>query len=184
VLGTQVFHAGDAGIGILYAGRGLGALIGPFVVSAIVGNDIKKLRNAIWFSFMLSAIGYLIVSYAAWHDALWLASCALIVAHFGGGVIWALASLLLQISTPDRLRGRVLSVNNGLGTLGSGISTLLFGLALQAGTSPMTLAVVGATLFALYGVFWGLITAGGPFHISEATMVDSEQHVTRMQSAD
>jgi hypothetical protein len=48
----------------------------------------------------------------------------------------------------------------------------------------MTLAVVGAAIFAVYGVFWGLITARGPFHISEATMVDSEPRVTRTQSAD
>jgi MFS family permease len=184
VLGTQVFHAGDAGIGILYAARGLGVLIGPFVVPAVAGNDIKKLRNAVWLSFLLAAIGYLIVAYAGWNDSLWLASFALILAHFGGGIVWAVSSVLLQITTPDRLRGRVLSVNSGLGTLGSGISTLLFGLALQAGSSPMTLAVVGAAIFAVYGVFWGLITARGPFHISEATMVDSEQRVTRTQSAD
>jgi hypothetical protein len=67
-----------------------------------------------------------------------------------------------------------LAINGGLSTLGAGISTLLFGLALQAGRSPMTLAVVGAAIFAGYGVFWGLITARGPFHISEATMIDSE----------
>ena len=78
--------------------------------------------------------------------------------------------VLLQITTPDRLRGRVASVNSGLGTLGSGISTLLFGSALQAGVAPMTLAVVGAVIFAVYGVFWGLITARGPFHISKATI--------------
>jgi predicted MFS family arabinose efflux permease len=175
VLGTQVFHAGDAGIGMLYAGRGLGVLIGPFVVPIVAGNNIKKMRNAIWLSFVLAAIGYRIVAYAGWNDSLWLAAFGLIVAHFGGGVAWAVASILLQITTPDRLRGRVLSVNGGLGTLGSGISTLLFGLALQAGSSPMTLAVVGAAIFAVNGVFWGLITARGPFHISEATLVDPEQ---------
>jgi MFS family permease len=184
VLGTQVFHAGDAGIGILYAGRGLGVLMGPFEVPAVAGNDIKKLRNAIWLSFVLAAIGYLIVAYAGWNEILWLAFFALMLAHFGGGVVWAVNSVLLQITTPDRLRGRVSSVNGGLGTLESGISTLLFGLALEAGSSPMTLAVVGAAIFAVYGVFWGQITARGPFHISEATLVGSEQHVTRMQPAD
>jgi len=184
VMGTQVFHAGDAGIGILYAGRGLGVLIGPFAVTALIGKNIRKLRNAVWLSFVLAGIGYLIVSYAAWKDSLWLAFFALVLAHFGGGIAWTVGSALLQITTPDRLRGRVLSVHNGLGTLGSGISTLLFGLALQAGSSPMTLAVVGAAIFALYGVFWGFITARGPFHISEATMVVSEHGVTRTQAAD
>lgn len=182
VLGTQIFRAGDAGIGILYAGRGLGVLIGPFIVPAVIGNDIKKLRHAVWLSFLLAAMGYLIVAYAGWNDSLWLAACGLIVAHFGGGVIWAVSSALLLITTPDRLRGRVFAVNGGLGTLGSGISTLVFGFALQADTSPMLLAVVGAAIFAIYGVFWGLITARGPFQISEATISDAERRVT--QSAD
>ncbi|MEO8396578.1 MAG: MFS transporter, partial [Chloroflexota bacterium] len=184
VLGTEIFHAGDAGIGILYAGRGLGVLMGPFVVPVVAGNDIKKLRNAIWLSFLLAGMGYLVVAYAAWNNTLWLAFFGLMLAHFGGGVAWAVGSILLQITTPDRLRGRVSAVNGGLGTLGSGISTLLFGLALQAGSSPMILAVVGAAIFAGYGIFWGLITGRGPFHISETTMVDSEQRVTRTQSAD
>ncbi len=184
VLGTQIFHAGDAGIGILYAGRGLGVLIGPFVVPVLAGNDIKKLRHAVWLSFLSAGIGYVIVAYAGWIDTIWLAFLGMIVAHFGGGVAWAVGSILLQITTPDRLRGRVLSVNGGLGTLGAGISTLFFGLALQAGSSPMALAVVGAAIFAIYGVFWGLITAGGRFHISETTMVASEQRITRTQSAD
>ncbi len=170
VMGTQVFHAGDAGIGILYAGRGLGVLIGPFVVTAVIGNDIRRLRNAVWLSFLLAGIGYLIVAYAGWSNALWLAFFALVLAHFGGGIAWTVGSALLQITTPDRLRGRVMSVNGGIGTLGSGISTLAFGFALQAGSSPMTLAVIGAVIFAAYGVFWGLITARGPFHIAESTI--------------
>jgi len=184
VLGTQVFHAGDAGIGILYAGRGLGVLIGPFVVPVLAGNDIKKLRHAVWLAFMLAGIGYTIVAIAGWNDTIWLAFCGMMIAHFGGGVAWAVGSLLLQITTPNRLLGRVLSVNGGLGTLGSGISTLFFGLALQVNTSPMILAVVGAAIFAAYGIFWGLVTAGGPFHISETTMVDSEQHLPLTQAAD
>ena len=185
VLGTQVFHAGDAGIGILYAGRGLGVLIGPFALPILAGNDIKKLRHAVWLSFVSAAIGYTIVAYAGWIDIIWLAFLGMIIAHFGGGVAWAVGSILLQITTPDRLRGRVSSVNGGLGTLGAGISTLLFGLALEAGISPMILAVVGAAIFGVYGIFWGLMTAGGPFHISKATIGDAEQRVTStMQSAD
>jgi MFS family permease len=184
VLGTQVFHAGDAGIGILYAGRGLGVLIGPLLMPAIVGNNITRLRTAIWLSFVVAALGYLLVAYAGWHDSLWLAACALMLAHFGGGIVEAGSNVLLQITTPDRLRGRVASVNGGLGRLGSGLSTLLFGLALQAGRSPMILAVVSAAIFAAYGVGWALLTARGPFQISEATMVASDQRVTPTLPAD
>ncbi|HEY1013689.1 MAG TPA: MFS transporter [Herpetosiphonaceae bacterium] len=174
VLGTQVFQAGDAGIGILYAGRGLGVLIGPLALPLVAGNNVRKLRAAIWLSFLVTAAGYLLVAYAGWAGDLWLAAGALILAHFGGGLVWAGGSVLLQLTIPDRLRGRVLSVNGGLSTLGSGVSTLVFGLALEAGSSPMALAVAGAAIFAAYGVLWGLLTARGPFQISEATLAASE----------
>lgn len=184
VLGTQVFQAGDAGIGILYAGRGLGVLIGPFVVAALVGTTVTKLRHAIWLSFVVAAAGYLIVAYAGWNATVWLAAAGLIVAHFGGGIVGAGSSVLLQITTPDRLRGRVMAVDGGLSRLGAGISTLLFGLGLGAGISPMALAVVAAAIFTVAGVAWGLLTARGPFQISDATIVASERRSTDAPAAE
>jgi hypothetical protein len=61
-------------------------------------------------------------------------------------------------------------VDFGFSTLTTSISTLIFGLALQAGTLPMTLAVVGGVIFCLYGVIWGVGTAQGPLQISEASI--------------
>ena len=77
---------------------------------------------------------------------------------------------MLQATTPDRLRGRVFAVNYGLSTLTTGISTLLYGLALQANASPMLLAVAGAVLFGAYGLIWGLVTAQGKFSLTATNM--------------
>ncbi|HLY26448.1 MAG TPA: hypothetical protein VKQ72_08925, partial [Aggregatilineales bacterium] len=84
---------------------------------------------------------------------------ALFVAHFGGGITWVISSVLLQMTTPDTFRGRVFAVDYGLSTLTSGISTLLFGVALTGGLSPMILALVGAGIFIAYGLLWGRIAA-------------------------
>ncbi|MFN8530306.1 MAG: hypothetical protein U0670_17030 [Anaerolineae bacterium] len=46
----------------------MGVLIGSFVVPVVAKNDIKKLRNAIWLSFLLAGIGYVIIAYAGWND--------------------------------------------------------------------------------------------------------------------
>ncbi|MBX3085234.1 MAG: MFS transporter [Anaerolineae bacterium] len=170
VFGQQVFKAGDAGIGILYSGRGLGALIGPFVIRSFVGENVDRLRRAMWLSFLLAGLGYLLLALSGWWNAIWLGFVALVIAHFGGGTVWAISSVLLQLTTPDYLRGRVLSVDYGLNTLTNGISTLLYGLALQGNTSPLLLAVVGAVTFSAYGIFWGVISSRGPLQISEATV--------------
>ncbi len=130
VFGQQVFKAGDAGIGFLYAARGLGALIGPLFLRTILGNDLKKQRTAIWVGFLFAAVGYAIFGLSGWLGSLLLGCIALLIAHIGGGTIWTLSSMLLQATTPDRFRGRVFAVNFGLSTLTTGLSTLLYGLAI------------------------------------------------------
>jgi MFS family permease len=172
VFGEQVFKAGDAGIGFLYSARGLGALVGPFVVRALVGRSVDKSRRAIWIGFLLSGIGYAILAISGWFDALWLACIALFVGHFGGGIIWALSGVLLQLTTPDRFRGRVFAVDFGLNTLTTGLSTLTFGLALEGGVQPMALALLGAVTFCTYGVLWGVATSKGRLHLSEETVAN------------
>jgi MFS family permease len=175
VAAVQVFHAGDAGIGWLYAARGFGAMIGPFAIRSIVGRDVAKGRTAIWVAFLLAALGYLIFAGAGWINMLALACVGLFIAHCGGGIVWTIPSVLLQQTTPDRFRGRVFAARYGFSTLTTGVSTLLFGLALQANVTPMTLAVIGAIIFTIYGIGWGLMTSTGRFHVSEATIAAMPQ---------
>lgn len=171
VFSEQVFKAGDAGIGALYSARGMGALIGPIVIQAVARQNVEKLRTAIWVGFIFSGIGYIIFAAAGWLDLIWLGFVALLIAHFGGGTTWTISSVMLQRTTPDRFRGRVFAVDNGLATLTTGISTLIFGLALQAGTIPMLLSLLGAAIFCIFGFAWGAATARGQLEISTATTV-------------
>jgi len=175
VFGEQVFKAGDAGIGFLYSARGLGALVGPFIVQAVVGRNIDRLRQAIWGGFLLAAIGYAVFAASGWMNSLLLGCIALLIGHIGGGIVWIISSMILQMSVPDRFRGRVFAVDYGLATLTTGSSTLMYGIALQAQTSPMSLALVAAGLFTIYGMIWGVGTRQGPLHISETTIEAQRQ---------
>src|SRR5213082_2013974 len=63
VFGKEVFNAGAFGIGLLFAARGLGALLGPFAVRAITRDD-ERLYRSIWWSSVLFGIGYITLGFS------------------------------------------------------------------------------------------------------------------------
>src|SRR5207253_3556759 len=81
VFGKEVFHAGAFGIGLLFAARGLGALLGPFAVRAITRDD-ERLYRSIWWSSVLFGIGYITLGFS---HSLAVGATAICVAHLGGG---------------------------------------------------------------------------------------------------
>lgn len=158
VFSSQIFKMGDAGIGLLFAGRGLGALIGPFIGRGFVQANPGRIRRTIVWAFMVTGIGYVLFGFSGYLNPL-AAFLALVLAHSGGNLIWALSSIVLQQRVPDELRGRIFSVNTGLGTLVNSLSTLTWGFCLQAGASPIVLAWIGGVVFASYGLIWGFVSA-------------------------
>jgi MFS family permease len=153
VFGGEVFDAGDAGIGLLFAARGLGALIGPFLARSTVGLSDRGLLLGIAISFGTYALGYSLLPLAPW---LGLAAVFVFVAHLGGGAQWMLSSYGLQRAAPDEIRGRVFSFDYGLVTLTIAVSTLLAGLlAEQLPAGVATWSIVG--LAALAAVGWLLL---------------------------
>jgi MFS family permease len=135
VFGRDVFDAGDAGIGLLFAARGLGALIGPFLARSIVGLTERGLLMGIAGSFVTYAIGYSLLPFS---PVLWVAAICVFVAHLGGGSQWMLSSYGLQRATPDHIRGRVFSFDYGLVTVTIALSTLVAGILAEQLTPPAT----------------------------------------------
>jgi predicted MFS family arabinose efflux permease len=119
-----VFAGGDAGIGLLFAARGLGALIGPFLARSIVGLTDRGLLIGIAGSFATFAIGYSLMPLSPF---LALAAVFIFIAHLGGGAQWTLSSYGLQRASPDAIRGRVFSFDYGLVTITIALSTLVAG---------------------------------------------------------
>jgi MFS family permease len=142
IFGRDVFDAGDAGIGLLFAARGLGALIGPFLARSIVGLTDRGLLLGIAASFVVYAIGYALLPFS---PALWVAMACVFVAHLGGGAQWMLSSYGLQRAAPDQIRGRVFSFDYGLVTVTIAVSMLIAGFLAE-------LLVPAATTWAMVGL--------------------------------
>ena len=149
VFGRDVFRAGDAGIGILFAARGLGALLGPFLVRSIVGVSERGLIGGIAASFGIFGVSYALLPLA---PILPLAALAVFAGHLGGGAQWTLSSYGLQRAAPDDIRGRVFSFDYGLVTLTITLSTLVAGfLAERFSPAATTWTMVGLAAIAAVG---------------------------------
>ncbi|HWH37674.1 MAG TPA: MFS transporter [Candidatus Limnocylindrales bacterium] len=160
VFGSRVFGGGDEGIGILFAARGLGALIGPFLARAIVGIENRGLLLGIGGSLIVVCVSYALFPAA---PAIWLAAPLVFAAHLGGGAQWMLSTLGLQRATPDELRGRLFSFDYGLVTLVITVSTLLAGTLADAYAPAVAVwAMVGLIIIAGLGwlaLAWPLLRA-------------------------
>lgn len=153
VFGHEVFHAGAAGIGVLFCARGVGALLGPFVLQRFGRGENGPLRF-IGVCGVLYGIGY---SFFAVAPFLALAAPAVVLAHLGGGAQWTMSSYGLQRLVPDDLRGRIFAADYGLATLTLSISSLMAGVLVDAiGPSPAVLVI--ATPALLWGIVWSVWT--------------------------
>ncbi|HYI22514.1 MAG TPA: MFS transporter [Candidatus Limnocylindrales bacterium] len=150
VFAHDVFRAGDVGIGLLFAARGLGALIGPFLARALVGTTNRGLLLGIAGSVATIAIAYALFPLA---PSIWIAALLVFAAHLGGGAQWMLSTLGLQRATPDHIRGRVFSFDYGLVTLTIALSVLLAG-ALSEALAPQAAVWTMVGLVAISGTAW------------------------------
>ncbi|CAN5621985.1 MFS transporter [soil metagenome] len=122
ITSDQLYGSGELGVGILFAARGLGALVGPFAARSYATLDQVRVIRGISISFGVFLAGYVLLPLA---PGVLLAGVFVFVAHLGGGAQWMLSSFGLQRAAPDRVRGRVMSVDFGLVMLTSSISTIL-----------------------------------------------------------
>ena len=151
VFAQAVFRVGDAGVGWLYSARGLGVLLGPYLVRPYVGHDLARMRRIILVSFFLAGLGYLAFSSAA---SFALGALFVMLAHMCTGILWTLSSTMLQILTPDRMRGRIFAIDFGTNTLTTALSTFLVGVMLER-WDPRVVAAAMAVVFIVYALLWG-----------------------------
>jgi predicted MFS family arabinose efflux permease len=153
VFGREVFHAGALGIGLLFAARGIGALLGPFAVRGALRTDAARYRSV---AFCVLAFG---VGYAALAFSKTLAAglAAIAFAHLGGGAAWQVSTYGLQREVPDFIRGRVFSADYGFVTLTMALSGLGAGIASdQFGPTVATLGTASVCL--VFGIVWAIAT--------------------------
>ena len=150
IYAQDILNVGSQGFGILRAAPAVGALIIMFMSAYIpvTKNAGKKLLAAI-FCFGLSIIVFGISS------IFYLSVFALLIYGITDGISMIIRQTILQLKTPDEVRGRVASVNsifigssNEIGAFESGLTAKLMGTvpAVVFG-GVMTILSVGFTNF-------------------------------------
>jgi MFS family permease len=153
VFGREVFHAGAWGIGLLFAARGIGALLGPFLLRASIREGDTQYRAIAWCVIGFG-IGY---TGLALSTTFALGFLAVLFAHLGGGAAWQISTYGLQRETPDAIRGRIFSADYGLVTLTMAISGLSSGIASDRfGPTAATMGIASVCL--LFGIGWAIAT--------------------------
>jgi len=157
VHGRGIDAAGGAmlGMSILIGGRGLGALVGPFISARWAGQSDHRLRLGILFGYITIAVGYGVLGASR---SVWMAAACAMLAHAGGSTVWVFSTTLLQMHTDDRFRGRVFAADLGLGSLTFAVTAYLAGRFLDGGISARTVATGTGVLMLVPAVIltWAL----------------------------
>lgn len=144
----EVFHYGPEGLGILRAAPAAGAILTGIYIAR---HPINKHAGRILL-LAVGGFGVAIILFALSQN-FWLAAALLALSGVCDGVSVILRTTIMQLLTPDHMRGRVSAINgifigssNEIGAFESGVMARLMGLipSVIFGGS-MTLGVVLAT---------------------------------------
>ena len=144
----DVFHYGPEGLGILRAAPAVGAV----VTGLILARHPINLHAGRWLLLAVAGFGLSIIGFALSVD-FWIAAFLLLLSGIFDGISVVLRTTIMQLATPDHMRGRVSAINgifigssNELGAFESGVTARLMGLIPSViFGGGMTLLVVGIT---------------------------------------
>jgi predicted MFS family arabinose efflux permease len=146
VFAKDVLHLGPSGFGLLMAAPGVGAVIGTLTI-ATLGNIERK--GIVLFG-ALFALGTTLVLLAL-SRSLPLSLALLVLVGAFQMTYMTTNQTILQLSTPDQFRGRVMGIymlNQGLLPLGS----LVAGTLADLWSAPFAVTVMGGAVLLLAGV--------------------------------
>jgi predicted MFS family arabinose efflux permease len=157
VFGERIFPMGKSaatGIGVLFAARGIGTAIGPFVARRVSGEGTKRMQASIGISFLIGGLFYIAFGSAT---SFIFALIFLGIAHMGGSVLWVFSTVLLQRGVDDQFRGRVFAAEFALMTLTMAASNYVTGEMLDRfQLSPRVVTMIIGGLFLIPGIAWFL----------------------------
>ena len=150
-----ILKTGAQGLGLLRSAPAMGAIVLMLLINFI---PLKKNQGRIMI-WCVAGFGFSIILFGL-SDMFWISALALFVSGFLDGVSILIRSTILQLKTPEEMRGRVSSLNsifimssNELGAFESGLMSKLIGVIPSVIIGGgMTLAIAGLTWFKLPAV--------------------------------
>jgi predicted MFS family arabinose efflux permease len=149
VYALDVFHAGEAGVGMMYGAIGAGFLIGGFLV-----DTLKRWANlTAAFGLALEGMAHLFASLA---PNLYTAALLLTFATMAAGVSEAELRTLMMRFVPSDLQGRVFALEGTMSSTVLGLSSLAAGGLLDS-VPPRQLGFVSGLLIAVTSCAIGIL---------------------------
>jgi MFS family permease len=148
VFAKDILQVGAIGFGWLNAASDIGSIC---IIILLTAKPLKKQQGKILL-LAVAGFGICIVVFAL-SKLFWLSFLALLISGFLDGISVVVRGTILQLKTPDNMRGRVMSVNsmfinssNELGQFESGIVSKIMGVIPSVVFGGcMTLLVVATT---------------------------------------
>jgi MFS family permease len=145
---TDILHAGPEALGILRAAPAAGSI----VIALWLSRRPPEQGAGHLLLYAVAGFGVCIIGFAL-STQLWLSALLLLMSGMCDGVSVVVRSTIMQLATPDHMRGRVASINgifigssNELGAFESGLAAKLMGLVPSVIFGGcMTLGVVALT---------------------------------------
>ncbi|MEV6963488.1 MFS transporter [Hamadaea sp. NPDC051192] len=147
------YGVGAMGVGLMYAVRGLGSLLGPFVLRRVL-NRTEWLLPGLSISMACYGVAYLGVAAVDWFP---LALLGIFVAHAAGGGNWVMSAYAIQRSVPDELRGRIGATDTMIAMIAVTASQFVAGLLVDSVDTRMLVAGCALTTLA-YAAGWRFAT--------------------------
>jgi MFS family permease len=146
----QILHVGSEGLGALRAAPALGAVV---TALALALRPMKKI-TALRLLWVIVGFGVCMIGFGL-STIFWLSMLFLIVSGAFDSVSMLIRSTLMQLLTPDNMRGRISAINsmfiissNEIGAFESGTAARLLGLVPSVVLGGIaTLVIVGLTAF-------------------------------------
>ena len=149
IYAQDILKVGPEGFGVLRAAPALGAFITMFISAYVPLNKNAGMK----LLFSIFAFGICIIVFGI-STLFWLSVIALFLSGVVDGISVVIRQTILQLKTPDHMRGRVAAVNsifvgssNELGAFESGLTAKLMG--------TITSVVFGGTMTLIIVVFTG-----------------------------
>ncbi len=128
-IASTILHTGPIGYGFLNAAMDLGSLIS---IGVLVKYPMKQ-KQGLKMLLAVAGFGICIIIFGL-SKVYWLSFMAMLVAGLFDAVSVVVRGTIMQLYTPDELRGRVASINlifinssNELGQFESGVTSRMFG---------------------------------------------------------
>ncbi len=143
IFAASILQGGPRGLGLLMGATGIGALLGSLTLAS--KRDVRGLGRWVWVAAV--AFGSSLIAFAI-SRSFWISFALLVPVGFGMMVQMGAVNTLLQVMTPDRLRGRVMALYSMMFIGMAPIGALLGGAIASKIGAPWTVAIGGASCLA------------------------------------